>query len=362
MLALTKNQTTLDTVALNKSVYSDFIDRYKMNVDCFEVIESKEYKTKTMKIFNSVKNSIFGLERLELKENSYQNYISFNIVFNAKILCNDYLEGINSNNVYNGLEYLTSKLKPYINIKVDDLLNNFSSGYVDSTKNIIVDDKMQNDYLKAINYFTCINRTYKDVSTRFIDNDTLMVLMSNNEFYKIYNKGREVFGMIDNIKHSDFIGNHPTILEKSQNKQRYETRIITNKRIVKELKINTVNDFACLNDILKSKENINYNRLKNAIKFKENNLIDTGKLNKKDDVLFRVGESINNTMLNNNMSLRELKNDIYSRYKDRKDKDKKAPHFRYMLKAYDFYIEYSNNNIIDCNNIINDVLEKLKVA
>ncbi|KLI44737.1 hypothetical protein SZ52_00745 [Brachyspira hyodysenteriae] len=189
-----------------------------------------------------------------------------------------------------------------------------------------------------------------------------MMLLSNDEFYKIYNKDKEVLNMIDDKKHSAFIGKYPELLKKSENIQRYETRIIANKRIIKELKINTVSDFASLNDILKSKENINYNRLKNAIKLKENNLINTNKLNKKDDILFRVGENIFNDMVKNNISLKELRNDIYSRYQDRKDKDKKAPHFNYMLEAYRFYIEYSNNNIIDCNNIINDILEKLKVA
>lgn len=360
MIATVK--TTLDTIALNKSIYPNCIDKYKINMDCFEDIQSKEYNIRTIKIFDKVRNDIFGLERLELKSNPYQNTYDFNIVFNAKILRNDYLEGINSNTVYSGLEYLTNKLKPYINIKADDLLNNFASGYIDSTKNIEVESKKQNDYLKAINYLTCINRTYKDTSTKFIDNDTLMILLSYNEFYKIYNKEKETFNMIDDKKHSAFIGACPIVLEKAQNKQRHEARILSNKRIIKELKINTVNGFACLNDILKSKENINYDILKNAIELKENDLIDISKLNKKNDILYRVGKNINDDIINNNLSLKELKTDIYSRYEDRKDKDKKAPHFRYMLEAYHFYIKYNKDNIIDCKNIIADILEKLKVA
>ena len=155
MVTLTKNLTTLDTIALkcDISLLKDFSyirEAFKSNngTDDFD----KKYYRLILK--DNIKDFIYGLERLEIvkKETSegIDNFIR--LVINAKLLNNQYLEGLNKNNIKTALEYLTTKLKDFIKIKADDVLNIFSVGYCDFTKNIKVINYNVIDYIRSINY------------------------------------------------------------------------------------------------------------------------------------------------------------------------------------------------------------------
>lgn len=379
MVTLTKNLTTLDTIALkcDISLLKDFSyirEAFKSNngTDDFD----KKYYRLILK--DTIKDFIYGLERLEIvkKETSegIDNFIR--LVINAKLLNNQYLEGLNKNNIKTALEYLTTKLKDFIKIKADDILNIFSVGYCDFTKNIKVINYNVIEYIRSINYHIITNRSLKKVRTAYMEAGTLNLMLSNKEKYIIYDKNNELQSMINDSKHKYFINDNKELLKLSENVLRLETRIIGKKRLSKILNIQLKNndDYITLKQVLNNNINIAYNRLKSYIAKRKKDIISidySSMNNSKDYIRYNTGSGFYFNYKNddNTVNYDKIKNDVIDKVlreklSKRYAKQKIKAIYYNILDTITYYFCFNElkESKINYTFLFNEVMEKLEVA
>lgn len=363
------NQTTLDTVVL-----SNYFEKLKINKEYFKKIiayDDDDNKSILYILKDKIKNNIYGLEKIQIKHKDIKQGIikKIELSFNAKILGFRYLEGITKNNIKQPLKKMVEKLKPYIKLNAKEILNKYRIGYCDFTKNIKVFDYPIKEYLKSIDYHIIVNRQLKDIKTTFLNEGTLSFMLSNNERFIIYDKNRELQSMIDDKKHSSFIGEYSNLLKSSINVLRFETRIIGNKRIAKILNIELKNDddYITLKQVLNSNINIAYNRLELYSNKKINNdVVDVNFYNLnnyKDFQNYGFGEYLFNKY---KKDYKKLKNILSNVYKNHKSKDKTYSNKLYYrcLDKINYYLCFNElkENKINYTVLFNEILKKLKVA
>lgn len=373
MIALTKNQSTLDTIALKCDV--SLLNDFEITKKAFKPNNgTDDYDNKYYRLIlkDTIKDFIFGLERLEVvkKETSEGIKHFIRLVINAKLLNIKYLEGLNKNNIKIALDYLTGSLKDFIKIKADDILNKFQVGYCDFTKNIKVSDYSITEYLKSINYHIVTNRQLKEIKTAYMEAGTLNLRLSNNERYIIYDKHNDCLCMLKDSKHKYFINSNKELLKLSENVLRLETRLIGKKRIAKILNIQLKNndDYITLKQVLNSNINIGYDRLKSYIPKKQKNIIDVNYKameNIKDFKKYHYGKSL---FYDYHNDYNKLKSDIFliiTKNENDKSKIRTARNNYYnSLDSINYYLCFNElkENKINYTVLFNEVMEKLKVA
>lgn len=363
--------TTLDSVILSTN-----FDNIKINKDNFKKIiayDDDNNKSIIYSLKDKIKNSIFGLEKLLVKNKTTKQGIikKIELGFNAKLLGIDYLQGLSKKNIKQSLKELTKKLKHSIKLNAKHILNKYRVGYCDFTKNIKVSNYPIIEYLKSINYHVITNRQLKDIKTTFLNEGTLTFMLSNSERFIIYDKNKELHSMIDDKKQGSFIGAYPQLLKKSLEVLRLETRIIGNKRLAKilDIKLKKDNDYITLKQVLNSQINISYERLKAYSNKKiTSDVIDTNFYNISSVKYFKkyfIGKSLFETY---NKDYNKLKKDIFNIYNNYKHKRKNKNYaYRVFYKQLDDINYYLCFNELKENNInytvlFNEIIEKLKVA
>lgn len=379
MIATAENHTTLDTIALKceVSLLKDFEyvkSAFKVNSGTDD-FDNKYYR---LILKDTIKDMIFGLERLELvKKESSEGIKQFiRLVINAKLLNTRYLEGLNIFNINTALEYLTESLKQFIKLRIDDILNVFSVGYSDFTKNIKVYEYDIIEYLRSINYHIVTSRSLKSVKTAFMEAGTLNLMLSNKEKYIIYDKNNELQSMINDSKHKYFINSNKELLQLSENVLRLETRIITKKRLAKILNIQlkNENDYITLKQVLNSNVNVAYDRLKSYIPKKKKDIIDVNYdsiNNIKDFIKYNSGAGfyINNRNGDNTVNYDKIKNSVINMVSSEKlskkylnQKIRKSYYDILDMISYYFCFNELKENKINYTVLFNEVIDKLKVA
>lgn len=360
--------TTLDTISIFKDYnsLSEIILNQNLFNTCFNLKNNNKEKCyKEYHLYDSIRKSVFGVERVYIQVSENINKYRLKIVFNAKILGNYYLNGINKTNILKALNKINSLLKNYFKIDVNLLLYDFTVSLIDYTKNIRLENnnKIVN-ILKSINYFTILNQQVKQKRTQFLELETFTMFLSNKEKYIVYGKQKELLKK----ENKDFIKTYPKVISLAKNILRFETRIKKENRIAKALKIilpenKTLNIY----NVLHSEINLTYERLYKysykTIKYNNNNNnieLDIDLMEYKELEKYILGYGFyeitkNNINLINKIALKKSKN------------KKNKTYYRHINKIKDsinYYlcISDTNNFSIDFYSIFNNVMKKLKIA
>lgn len=373
------NIVKLDTVAIFKDFgtvkdIKDLIIDFKAFIKTIQKqCINNQYKTVIKyTLLENIKANIYGLEKLELKqviiENDKNEIINFYkpkvlIMFNSKLLQNDYLKGLNKNNIDTALNNLIFPLEKIIKLSKRIILNNFEIGYIDFTENIIIDSQYTIfDYLKSIEYSTEIKRGLKNINTRFQSQGTLYFDLSYNGTYKIYDKHKDITDTINarkNTVNKRFYNEYTDLIAKSNNILRFEVRIFNKKhRLNKKLGFSSSEKIS-LNKILNQNINIPFSELlKYSDRENTKYFDDKVKNNKKDFFNFLLGDAINRLYIEKPNGLIELKNDIFKYWKNRKSQYNNLKKAMNSVKIYLSKLDKP----INYYQIFNDILYKLSIA
>lgn len=359
--------TTLDTISMFKDYnsLSEIILNQNLFNTCFNLKNNNKEKCyREYHLYDSIRKSVFGIERVYIQVLENINKYRLKIVFNAKILGNHYLNGINKTNILKALNTITSLLKDYFRIDVNLLLYDFTVSLIDYTKNIRLENnnKIVN-ILKSINYFTILNQQVKQKRTQFMELETFTMFLSNKEKYIVYGKQTELLKK----ENKKFRETYPKVMSFAKNILRFETRIKKANRIAKALKIIlSENETLNIYKVLHSEINLTYERLYKysykTIKYNNNNNIeldiDLMEYKELEKYIFGCGYydiTKNDINLINKIALKKSKN------------KKNKTYYRWLNKIKDsinYYlcISDTNNFSIDFYSIFNNVMKKLKVA
>ena len=375
----------LDTIALNKTLETiKNLNEIILDFTAFTVninksyIANNQYKiTKKYNLHETIKNKIYGLEKLEIKQIYFENeecekkdmYVPImSIMFNSKLLHNDYLSGLNKNNIDIALQNLIKPLENIIKLSKRIILNNFQVGYVDFTENIKIDTQYTIcDYLKAIEYGTEIKRGLKQINTRFVNEGTLYFDLSYKNNYKFYDKQKDINDTIKSRKNTvnkQFYTEYNNLLAKSNNILRCEIRFNNkNHRLYKLLNIPKTKKIT-LNKLLNSnlKNNVPYSELKrfSSIDTYHKIIYELKNNDIKNYFDLLIGYAINNIYFNSKKEspITELKKDI-SESSINKSKQTKYNNIKKAILLHRKYLTTQKNKI-DYLSIYNDLLNRLK--
>lgn len=378
-------QVKLDTIALNKqfktinSINDLIIDISAFTENINKSYIHNQYKITKKYILNSdIKAKIYGLEKLEIKQVYFEGVDGFdtvynpiiNLMFNAKLLKNNYLYGLNKNNIDIALNNLIKPLENIIKLSKRIILKGFNVGYVDFTENIKIDNQyLILDYLKAIEYGTEIKRGIKQIKTIYESEGTLYFDLTYKNKYKFYDKNREVIDTIKSPKNSvnkQFYSKYTGLITKSYNNLRCELRINNKNHKLQKLLNISENEKITLEKILNAniKNNIPYSFLVKYSSVDTINKIDYHyNFNNKNYNDFLIGYAINQKYFDNSKNsfeIKKLKKDIFNFYKNN-SKSTKYNNFKKALKCHNLYLNTQKNKI-DYLSIYNDLLNKLKIS
>lgn len=366
------NNLIIDTSAFTENINKSYIHNQIDN----------QYKIIKKYILNSdIKNKIYGLEKLDISqvyfENKYGLKFDFraprlSIMFNAKLLKNDYLIGLNKSNISPALDNLIKPLENIIKLSKRAILNNFNIGYIDFTENIKINNQYNIlDYIKAIEYGTEIKRGIKQIKTIYEDEGTLYFDLTYKNKYKFYDKNKELIDTIKSPKNSvnkQFYSKYTALIDKSVNILRCELRINNKNHKLQKLLNISENEKITLEKILNAniKNNIPYSFL---VKYSSNDTFnkidyeikDFNNIKNYKDYLMGCG--INQLYFNNKKiknGLMKLKKDISNNCQNN-SKPTKYNNFKKALKYHNLYLNTQKNKI-DYLSIYNDLLNKLKKA
>lgn len=374
--------TKLDTIKLKKSFNTcyelqDIIDNkdFIINKDCFIKYSSKPKELKNdnylkrefLELKQSVKDEIYGLEKLYI----YQSYITDSVdkkiktyvpimclVFNSKLLHNDYLKSINKNNIDMALNNLITPLSNIIKLSNRFILNNFQVYQIDFTDNLKIKNYEIKDCIKAISYNSNIidnKKIYNDYDT------TLSYKMPYKTRFLFYDKHIEIKDTIKAVKDSvnkRFFNKYSDLIANSSGIFRIERRL-NKKQLYKYLNTPKTEKIT-LNKILNSSVNINYFELEKITKNKAKKMIET-KLqikNKKD-----LNDYVINYFLYNyfNYDLNKIKDLIFALpCYSLQSKYKLFDKYKSIIKKYKN--KNKKDKQVDYIKLLNHIKNKLKTA
>ena len=364
------NDLIIDTSAFTENINKSYIHNQINN----------QYKIIKKYILNSdIKAKIYGLEKLDISqvyfENKYGLKFDFraprlSIMFNAKLLKNDYLIGLNKSNISPALDNLIKPLENIIKLSKRAILNNFNIGYIDFTENIKINNQYNIlDYIKAIEYGTEIKRGIKQIKTIYESEGTLYFDLTYKNKYKFYDKNKELIDTIKSPKNSvnkQFYSKYTALIDKSVNILRCELRINNKNHKLQKLLNISENEKITLEKILNAniKNNIPYSFL---VKYSSNDTFNKNdyhyNFNNKKYYDFLIGYAINQKYFDNSKNsfeIKKLKKDIFDFYKNN-SKPTKYNNFKKALKYHSLYLNTQKNKI-NYSSIYNDLLNKLKKA
>ena len=153
---------SFDTVSLGTSLFNhnfNDINNFIFNANDFDKnIKYKDNKiTTTYLLKDNLKSNVIGLEKLAIFETKYNatdiaysnRSLDFNIIFNAKILKDDYLQNINKTNIDRVYNTLLSELKRYIKL-TESIINSLIVRSIDYTKNLLCSAYSSYDYVSTL--------------------------------------------------------------------------------------------------------------------------------------------------------------------------------------------------------------------
>lgn len=239
--SFSKYNCSFDTLAFTLSAshtHKDINKYFNFDIKYFSSSGSKMY------LNNEFRFNIFGLEDLKIALNSKNEIIYFYIRINAKSLLNDYLIGLNKNNIYTALAYIFNNIKKYFSLNISvyclvrmckvvtfDITTHFDcSDYsIDNVYNIcykyIHDSDTMSKYSKS---------AYKNyLRLDFHSNVMNINKKSVNHTLKVYDKYLQ---LSEERTVKDFIINNSNVLNVSKNLLRIENRYTTVKRVISKIK------------------------------------------------------------------------------------------------------------------------------
>lgn len=398
--SFSKYNCSFDTLAftLSASHTHTFINKYfNFDIKYFSSSGSKMY------LSNEFRFNIFGLEDLKIALNSKNEIIYFYIRINAKSLLNDYLIGLNSNNIYTALAYIFNNIKKYfsLNIPVYCLVRMCKVVTFDITTHFDCSnysiDNVYNIFYKYIHDSDTMSKYSKSAYKNYLRLDFHSNVMNTNKksvnhTLKVYDKYLQ---LSEERTVKDFIINNSNVLNISKNLLRVENRYTTVKRVISKIKtydyklfyticerkiLYNLSNYITLYDLLNSKTIYNcliddvkkvfsYNKLKKMENTINNNIniIDYNfSISERKKYLF--GSALYLEFKKDDyVDLVALKKDCYS---SRSDKNKnilasRSSRYDFYIdckKAIDFYLFISKNycNTVQDIKVIDDFINSIE--
>ena len=398
--SFSKYNCSFDTLAftLSASHTHTFIDKYfNFDIKYFSSSGSKMY------LNNEFRFNVFGLEDLKIALNSKNEIIYFYIRINAKALLNDYLIGLNKNNVYIALAYIFNNIKKYFSLNISfyclvrmckvvtfDITTHFDcSNYsIDNVYNICYKYVHDSDTMSKYSKSAYKNYLRLDFHSNVMNTNKKSV----NHTLKIYDKYLQ---LSEERTVKDFIINNSDVLNISKNLLRVENRYTTVKRVISKIKtydyklfyticerkiLYNLSNYITLYDLLNSKTIYNcliddvkkvfsYNKLKKMENTINNNInIINYDFSASESEKYFLGSALYSQYKKNNyVDLVALKKYCYSLKSD-KNKNilaSRVSRYRYYeryKKAIDFYLFISNNycNTVEDIKIIDDFIDSIE--
>lgn len=395
-----KYNCSFDTLAftLSASHTHTFIDKYfNFDIKYFSSSGSKMYLNNEFRFY------VFGLEDLKIALNSKNEIIYFYIRINAKSLLNDYLIGLNSNNIYIALSYIFFNIKKYfsLNIPVYCLVRMCKVVTFDITTHFDCSDysidNVYNIFYKYIHDSDTITKYSKSAYKNYLRLDFHSNVINTskksvNHTLKVYDKYLQ---LSEERTVKDFIINNSNVLNVSKNLLRVENRYTTVKRVISKIKtydyklfysicerkiLYNLSNYVTLYDLLNSKTIYNcliddvkkvfsYNKLKKMENTINNNInIINYDFSSSESDLYAIGCFYYSKFRKDDyVDLVALKKYCYSLKSD-KNKNILAPRasryniFNRYKKAIDFYLFISKNycNTVEDIKIIDDFIYSIE--